>query len=92
MPGVIYPTAMYTVMVELYANSFLAGLNIRPHLRASHHGINGGSTTANNSFALSSVQHTPVSNVNTLKKTASQADLSVGAGDVKTWWNGALVV
>jgi hypothetical protein len=92
MPEVIYPTAMYTVIVELYANSFLAGLNMRPQLRASHPVVNGGSTAANNSFALSSVQRTPVSNVKFFKKTASQADSNVGVGDVKTRWNGAVVV
>jgi hypothetical protein len=92
MPEVIYPTAMYTVIVELYANSFLAGLNMRPHLQASYPVVNGGSTAANNSFALSSVQHTPISNVDILKKTASQADSNVGVGDVKTRWNSAAVV
>jgi hypothetical protein len=86
LPTAVYPTPMYTVTIQLYANSFMAGLNMRPFFRQGRN-ISGEDTAhSNGSLVMSPMSRGNVANVNVFKETTIDRDSRKDVDDSKVQW------
>jgi hypothetical protein len=84
-----YLVPMYCVIVQLYANSFMASLNMRPYLRQHHHTTTEDAYQSNGSQPASPRPH---AHVNIFKETSSHSDLRVSKDKKEIHWSGPMVL
>jgi hypothetical protein len=85
LPMHFYLVPMYCVIVQLYANSFMASLNMRPYLRQHHHTDTEDTYQSNSSLPTSP---SPRAHVNIFKEISSHSDLCVSKEKKDIQWNG----
>jgi hypothetical protein len=92
-PDHIYVVPMYCVIVQLYGNSFMAALNMRPYLRQTGQTRLEDTVRCDGDLALSPLQRTHhIATVNVFKETTVHRDLHLDVTDGKTQWNGPIEV
>jgi hypothetical protein len=84
---------MYCVIVQLYGNSFMAALNMRPYLRQTGQTRFEETMRCNGDLALSPLRRTHhIASVNIFKETTIHTDSHTSVTDGKTQWNGSVEV
>jgi hypothetical protein len=84
LPMYMYLVPMYCVIVQLYANSFMASLNMRPYLRQHHHTTIEDIYLSNSNLPTSPRSH---EHVDIFKETSSHSDLRVSKDKEDIKWN-----